>query len=766
MKNVSLFVFSLLSVAAFSGCNESKAVPECPTPTCVIEPNTAAPRIDIDLSTRKMALVQANSCDDYRKHLLDDLAIRVANDRFGGYRRCGMSSEDLKWDFPVFADADMVNEAAEPASETPKGESAGEFTTTNVQEAGVDELDTVKNDANYMYAIRGNQIHISKIWPVEDMKEVAVIERDELQSDDGQQYIWFNSYGIFLTDDKKLIDIGQVETWNYDDHYWYGSYSGVISVRVFDVSTPESPKLLSDHQLDGTFVDARLIDNRLHLVTSASPHATWQQAYELSREDIPGVPYFFNPCNDEDFDPTDWSTKQWDNWYSLQDDWVSKADQNIDEYLPVIRAWLDKKYPTLEHYNWPQYFDGTSAKPAIACENIYIPAMASQKEGFLIVSEFSGDKYDKYTSTAIADSGWLVYASQKNMYVSSFSDNWWWDCENTEDGCRSYTHIHHFNLGDQSGQVKYINSGEIDGRADNAFFYSEYDNHLRVFSSLSNWGNSPEGQKLTVLDITTPAIMKETGSYKGFGKDEMIYSARMVGDKGYIVTFRNTDPLFVVDLSNHNAPKLAGELKINGYSSYIHPVGKDHLLTVGMDGDDFGIINGVKLDLYDVSNPADPQLKYQAKINETKGQNDDDYDSSDSWSEALSNHHAFQYHEASGLLAIPANVYNWHFSNDDYNWNYHEFSGIFVYRVKPDKDFEFVGGIDHSDLIPKDGYYHWWTSVERSRFYFKDAGVYDKNAYIYTLSHHGLKASNANDPSETFGKIQYTQDDNGGYWGD
>ena len=83
---------------------------------------------------------------------------------------------------------------------------------------------------------------------------------------------------------------------------------------------------------------------------------------------------------------------------------------------------------------------------------------------------------------------------------------------------------------------------------------------------------------------------------------------------------------------------------------------------------------------------------------------------------------------------------------------------MFVYRVTPDTDFEFLGGVDHADLVPADEY-RWWTSVDRSRFYFKTAGVYDKDAYIYTISRHGLKASNALKPDETFGVIQYEKTD-------
>lgn len=729
MKKIALLALSFAAIATFSGCSDDNGNNNS---------NGNPSGYDIDITTKALGLTKATSCDDYRRHVLDNIAYAVADEIFGGYY------------YGIKEDGGVVPDAPD-ASINDGG--AAEYTTTNVQEAGVDELDTVKNDGNYMYSIREGEIHIAKIWPVTEMKEVATIPSVELKSGDAYDS-WFDPAGIFLTDDKKLIDVSRHYTWSYKDGDWFGHYSGLISIRIFDVSAPESPKLLKAHQIEGEFVDARLIDNRLHLISSAAPQYNWYDIYKLAEEDIPGVPKLKDPRDAEDFDYDKWSDEDWEQWYQDSEAWYDQYDEHMKEYLPVIRAWVEKRYPNLDSLVWPNYYDGTKARPAVACSDLYIPSMASNNDGFLIISEFSGSNYENYKATAIADDGWTVYASKKNLYISSTSSDWWWSCG--EEECKSYTHIHHFNLGDNAGSVKYINSAEIDGHASDSFYYSEYKDHLRVFSSLTNWGNSAKGQKISVLDINTPSVMKETGSFEGFGKDETIHSARMIGDRGYVVTFRNTDPLFVFDLSDPANPKQTGELKVNGYSSYIHPVGEHHLLTIGEDGDDDGDLNGMKLDLYDVSDPTNPVRKFTTKINESKYEDDGQtFSGTDGWSEALNNHHAFQYHEASGLLAIPVNIYSWKSSYTSYEWDYHEFSGMFVYRVTPNSDFEFLGGVNHGDLVP-DGNSTWWTTVERSRFYFKNAGVYDKDAYIYTTSYLGLKASNANKPDETFGIIKFT----------
>ena len=702
--------------------------------------------IEVDYTSHSLALSKATSCDDFRSHILDSLAMAVAQERF--YRYMG----------PI-ADAEyMPNYDVDGASKDDGGSAekpAGEYTTTNIQEAGVDELDSVKNDGSYMYAIRGGEIHISKIWPVADMKEVATISHK-----DEKDFSWFNPAGLFLTDDKKLIEISNNYTWYGDDEdSWFGHYTATVGVSVYDVSNPETPKLVKKHVVDGQLVDARLIDNRLHMVSSANPAYEWYDIYKLAQEDIPGVPRLIDPREDDDFDFSEWDEDEREAFYDEEYDFYMNSGKNIEKYLPVIRAWLDKKYPNVDMIKMPNYYNGEDARPAVSCTDLYIPSVASRDDGFLLVSEFSGSNYENYHASAIADGGWTVYASKKNLYVASTSSNWWSQCDwDDEIECERYTHIHHFNLGESDASVKYINSAEINGYANDSFYYSEYNDHLRVVSSdFSWWNGAGKGQTLSILDIKSPNIMKLTGSLEGFGENERIYSARFVGDRGYVVTFRNTDPLFVFDLSDPTAPKELGKLQINGYSSYIHPVGENHLLTIGEDGDETGRLNGMKLDLYDVTDPAHPVLKYTTKINDEYYDYDENSESgSYGWSDALYNHHAFQYHEASGLLAVPVVINKWSYSRDEdgHDWNYDEFSGVFVYRVKPDMPFEFVGGIDHSDLVPEQNDY-WWTYVDRSRFYFKDKGVYDKNAYVYTMSNYGIKASNANSPDETVGMIKY-----------
>ncbi len=735
MKRFSICMLLFLSITASTGCNDASSSDELD-----FDP------IDIEYQTHSLALTKANSCDDYRAHVLDSLARRIADVRFSG--------SSYYWG--EIADDAVNSPSSNETGGSSNGSSAGEFTTTNVQEKGVDEPDTVKNDGQYMYAIKGDHVVITKVWPAEEMAVVSTLPRalDGKEQTNGKRESWVSPSGLMLSG-THLFELGTVHSYTYDDNRWYGNYESVVSIRVFDVSDPINPQLVKTHQIEGHFQDARFVNNRLHVISSAEPSFDWYDVYELAESSIPTVPrYDHKDCWDKlDWDDDNWD-EEWDKCIAYEKDWEKQYESNVNKYLPVIRGWLEAKYPTISNIKLPQYSDGSISREAFGCEEMYIPGTSSTDDGFLVVSEISGDSFENFTAQAVADYGWTVYASTENLYVVSNSYNWsWFDGDSN-----GYSHIHHFNLGDSAGHVKYVNSGELDGFVTDQFWLSEYDNHLRVVTNSGLWGNSVKGHTLSVLDINSPKVMNVTGSVSGFGKNESIYAARMFGKKGYVVTFRNTDPLYAFDLSDPNKPMIAGELKITGYSSYIHPVGENHLLTIGKSGDESGNITGMHLQLFDVSDLSNPTLKYNVKVSQDTYISDDDrYYSSYGWSEALSNHHAFNYHEGSGLLAIPVNISSYSYTFADYDWSSKYFSGMFIYRVTPDSDFEFLGGIDHSniDKNSNEAYRYWWSSVDRARFYFAQNGVYDENAYVYTISDIGIKVNNANNPSEEIKSVNF-----------
>ena len=182
-------------------------------------------------------------------------------------------------------------------------------------------------------------------------------------------------------------------------------------------------------------------------------------------------------------------------------------------------------------------------------------------------------------------------------------------------------------------ELKSVAEGEVPGRLLNQFSMDEYNGYLRVATTLGDEND------LYVLD----GKLQVTGKITGFGKEERIYAVRFIGDRGYIVTFRQTDPFFVIDLSDPRNPEIKGELKIPGFSSYLHPVDKHIILGVGKEG------NYVKISMFDVSNAENPEeiAKYTLK---------------ESWSEVLYNHHAFLLDSKHKIFFLPAGNHGYVFS--------------------------------------------------------------------------------------------------------
>jgi uncharacterized secreted protein with C-terminal beta-propeller domain len=198
------------------------------------------------------------------------------------------------------------------------------------------------------------------------------------------------------------------------------------------------------------------------------------------------------------------------------------------------------------------------------------------------------------------------------------------------------------------------------------------------------------------------------GAIEGMARGEDIRSVRFDADRGYVVTFKKTDPLFVLDLYRPDQPKVLGELKIPGFSTYLHRLDEHHLLSIGFDADDqgsFAYFDGLILQLFDVSSPTDPRLLFKEKIG-TRG----------SSSEAATDHLAFNYFHEKGLLAVPMTICEG--GGDGSYGKTATFSGLLVYRVSLHSGFSRLGGIDHGAKGVSCA--SWWSrstsAVKRSMF--------------------------------------------------
>ncbi len=208
--------------------------------------------------------------------------------------------------------------------------------------------------------------------------------------------------------------------------------------------------------------------------------------------------------------------------------------------------------------------------------------------GYTVLTSVSMEAPDKVCeSKAILSGSGQIYVSNSNIY---YYETTWNYNENTME-TTSLQRISYQNGVFQGGAQATIN-----GYIHDSFCIDEYKDHLRVVVTQG------DTNAVYVLDME----FEETGSITELAKDERIYSARLMGDTGYFVTFRETDPLFSVDLSDPENPEIIGELKIPGFSDYLHPYGEGKLLGIGMNVDEKGMMaDGVKLTMFDISDPSD-----------------------------------------------------------------------------------------------------------------------------------------------------------------
>ena len=305
----------------------------------------------------------------------------------------------------------------------------------------------------------------------------------------------------------------------------------------------------------------------------------------------------------------------------------------------------------------------------------------------------------------------------------------------------SKTKIYKFEINKNKGVV-FNSTTTIEGSIINQYSLDEKDNHLRIALE------TDEGTRVAILNEK----LKLIGETSKVAEGERMYASRFIGDKAYLVTYRNTDPLFVIDLSSEKNPKVMGELKIPGYSTYLHPYDKTHLIGIGMDTEEVinrdyngNVIstwvrtNGMKMALFDVSDITSPREIAKTTIGD-----------SNTVSAILSNPKALLFSKEKNLLAIPVNNYNEDFeveySEDlsdsisyynSYNKDYIA-EGYFVYNIDLSNGFELKGIINHEKNYD---YYYYYGNSKLLR------GLYIDND-LYTVSESHIKVNNLEDLSE------------------
>lgn len=265
-----------------------------------------------------------------------------------------------------------------------------------------------------------------------------------------------------------------------------------------------------------------------------------------------------------------------------------------DGYLYVFSDYY--VYDTITKKDYPSYVPLVGDN-LLKQSDIYLPTNHAADQ-YLVVSSVSADDPEKAADQkAIMSENGEVYVSENNIYIYEYTNSSIL-ADNLAAKNQTILRKLSYNKGKLSGSAQ----GKVKGYLNDSFSIDEYDNTLRLVTTIThNAGSSSQSNAVYVLD----ADLKTIGKIEDLAKDEQVYSARFLGDTGYFVTYEQTDPLFSVDFSDPENPKILGKLKIPGFSEYLHFYSDNLLLGIGMDTDENGVTNGVKVSMFDISDPSD-----------------------------------------------------------------------------------------------------------------------------------------------------------------
>nr|CAA9324805.1 MAG: hypothetical protein AVDCRST_MAG46-1069 [uncultured Nocardioidaceae bacterium] len=430
-------------------------------------------------------------------------------------------------------------------------------TGTNVQEAGVDEPDVVKTDGALTYVIDDGHLVVTDVTGAEPQE----IGRLELARD-------LRGAELLLVGDRVVLFSSAMPDWGWGGEvltsriYPAGPTSAVMA--VVDVADPSSMSMLSHRRIDGSVLAAREHNGTVRVVISSQPALDF--VYPGVRWDLPGV-------------------------QRREADELTPAEA-LSENRRIIEA------ADAQAFLPEQRVDGGAAEPLLDCDDVTHP---EDNAGLGTISVLTMDPADPSTvdSTAISADGDQVYASSDRLYVATTAGGWW----SWEAGDRSSevtTEVHAFDITQE--ETSYVASGEVPGYVQDRWSFSEHEGRLRIATTSDG---RESASSVTVLDEQGPRL-DVVGSVGGMGEGEEIQSVRWFDDLAIVVTFRQTDPLYTVDLSDPTAPAVLGELKIPGFSAYLHPVGEDLLLGVGQEATDRGWTTGSQASTFDISDLSEP----------------------------------------------------------------------------------------------------------------------------------------------------------------
>ncbi len=650
---------------------------------CEGEDPVPGPEWDVETASYGLHLGQVTSCADVEGAIRDAakrsmkaaLYVQMMDWLNAPDSRCDDRGELLEAEGGDDGDGSDYASPGDPGDSGPDAVSE-----TNNQVQGVDEADFIKNDDGFIYMLSGTALHVVKSWPAEETAAIGAIEIEGTPTKllvEGDRAVVYSSLPVEAAQQDPYGDSYDYRptdcTYGYDCEFRGDGHP--TKVTVIDLTDRTQPSVVRELRSNGSLLAARRIGDIVHTVFTMG-----------------GPTFAIDLWADVGCDGNDVPDKQ----------------DVIDAYTRVLLANERAIDAAPIAAILPSLTDSAAggADGLASCPSFFRGRLATGPGFTTLVSFDLAAEAAPTTSTVVSQPG-AVYASAESLYMavpeSVDTSHGWYD---GYDGVSQLSVVHKFDLG-EDGASSYVASGAVDGRVLNQFSMDEYEGHLRIATTNGHVPDPDVKSTLTVVE-QRGGDLAISGVVSGIAPGEDIRSVRFSGDRGFVVTFKKTDPLFVFDLADPGAPRILSQLKIPGFSTYMHMMDDTHVLTIGYDADDhgtFAYFDGVLLQIFDISDPLAPTLAHKEIIG-TRG----------SSSEALTNHLAFNYFGAKNLLALPMTVCE---GGDDGSFGTDmTFSGLMVYDVTAADGFAYRGGLSFPTDAPANDPYgapatcsNWWSSA-------------------------------------------------------
>ncbi len=559
---------------------------------------------------------------------------------------------------------ETVAAVSEKGIEVPEA-APSDYSETNIQVKGVDEADIIKTDGNYIYTISGNTLFIIKAYPGEDAEVISKLKFDQTPNN------------LFINDDKLAV-FGNFYDLDFFKKIDFIPRQGMTFFNIYDISNKESPKLEKEYKFEGNYFQARMIEDYVYFITTTWPQYRTEFPTPLI---IEGTVKRSIAVEDIFYYPIPYQSTQFANIHAIK---IIDSDKDVESKTITVEGSQNMYMSENNIYiTYTKYINEWELQRQITINLIEPQLTGSDKELIEKIKATDNEvlsQAEKENKIYQIIQTYINYMGQQERDELEDKVQELLEKKLEEYEYMEFTLIHKISV--DGDNIEIVADGQVPGNIINQFSMDENKDIFRIAATISaRWSSFGKQRTESTNNIyTLDADLEILDKLEGLAESERIYSTRFMGDRLYMVTFRQTDPFFVIDLSNPYSIKELGQLKIPGFSRYLHPYDKDTIIGIGRDATETGRTRGLKISLFDVADVENPKETANFITKERYSQSTAEFE-----------HKAFLFSKDKELLVIP--VYN-----QDYMWDEEtseSYNGAMVFKITKN-EIELRGIVDHS----------------------------------------------------------------------